>query len=362
MKNTILVVDDVEMNREILTDIMEPDGYNIIEAADGEQAINQIEKYKDDLVVILLDLVMPKIDGFGVLGWLSEKKYMDRIPVLVISGDSLVESESRCFDYGVSDFIHKPFDRALVIRRVSNMIELYRYKNSLEDTVARQTEDLRRQNEELIRKAEQLKESKLRVIDILGAVVESRNLESGLHIKRVKEYTRILAEYVMAEYPEYGLNEKIIAILTSVSALHDVGKIAIPDSILLKPGRLTDEEFAIMKTHTVRGCEVLDNVEGVWEDNYENMCYDVCRHHHERYDGRGYPDGLVGDDIPITAQVVSIADVYDALVSERCYKKPFSLEEAYDMITHGKCGMFNPKLLACFEHARNEFENTAKAL
>lgn len=362
MRNKILIVDDVPMNREILADILEAEHYDILEAGNGLEAIQCIESSRDDLAAILLDLVMPEMDGYGVLQWLQETKNADRVPVLIITGDSSAESEQRCFDYGVNDFIHKPFERTLVIRRVGNMIALYKYRNRLEDTIAEQTEQLREQNRELLRQAEALKESKLRVIDILGTVVESRNLESGLHIQRVKTYTRILAESVMEAYPEYGLTPELIHIMTSVSALHDVGKIFIPDSILLKPGRLTDEEFACMKTHTVRGCEVLDHVEGIWEDNYEQMCYDICRYHHERYDGRGYPDGLIGDNIPISAQIVSIADVYDALVSERCYKKPFPLDEAYAMIQGGECGVFNPKILHCFESSRELFETTATAI
>lgn len=236
---------------------------------------------------------------------------------------------------------------------------LEQVQQKLEETVAVQTEQLRRQNRELISRAEQLRESKLKVIDILGSVVEDRSLESGMHIRRVKEYTRILAESVMEHYPEYGLTEELIHIMTSVSALHDVGKITIPDSILLKPGRLTDEEFEIMKTHAVRGCEVLDHLEGIWEDNYEQMCYDICRYHHERCDGRGYPEGLKGDDIPISAQIVSVADVYDALVSERCYKKPYPPDKAYDMIRGGECGCFNPKIMRCFEMTRHLFEQVS---
>lgn len=362
MRNKILIVDDVPMNRAILSDILEAEQYIILEAGNGNEAIRLIEENRKELAAILLDLVMPELDGYGVLEWLQTTQYAKKFPVLIITGDVSIESEQRCFDYGVNDFIHKPFERALVTRRVDNMVALYKYRNHLEDTVAEQTEQLRDQNRELIRQAEQLKESKLRVIDILGTVVESRNLESGLHIQRVKTYTRLLAECVMKDYPEYGLTPELIHIMTAVSALHDVGKICIPDSILLKPGRLTDEEFACMKTHTVRGCEVLDHVEGIWEDNYEQMCYDITRHHHERYDGRGYPDGLIGDAIPISAQIVSVADVYDALVSERCYKKPYPLDEAYDMILSGKCGTFNPKILRCFECSREAFETTAKSL
>lgn len=191
-------------------------------------------------------------------------------------------------------------------------------------------------------------------------MVECRNLESGEHVKRVKGFTRILAEQAMKDYPEYGLTPELIDMIFSASALHDVGKIAISDGILLKPGRLTKEEFDIMKTHTIKGCEVLEHIEDVWDETYGRISYEICRSHHERYDGRGYPDGLEGENIPVSAQLVSLADVYDALVSERVYKKAYSLEEAFRMIQAGECGVFSPKLLECFSRAREKFEQLAQ--
>lgn len=195
---------------------------------------------------------------------------------------------------------------------------------------------------------------------MLGTIVEYRNLESGEHIKRVKNYTRILAECAMKEYPEYGLTQEKIEMMVSASSLHDIGKITIPDHILLKPGRLTKEEFELMKSHTLRGCEILDEIKLGWDPEMKQVIYGICRHHHERYDGKGYPDGLAGEDIPIAAQCVSIADVYDALVNERCYKDAFSPDEAYRMITNNECGVFSPKLMEVFYKVRKQFEALAR--
>lgn len=284
---------------------------------------------------------------------------MKKTPVLIISGDTSVKTESRCLEYGVSDFIHKPFDSSIIRNRLENIMELYSYKNQLEARIEKQTGILKKQNKVLMLQAEKLKENNVRIIDILGTVVESRNLESGEHINRVKAYTKILGEQLMQDYPEYGLTEADVEIISSASALHDIGKIAIPDNILLKPGKLTAEEFECMKSHTTRGCEILNGIEGIWEENYRKVSYDICRHHHERYDGKGYPDKLKGEEIPVAAQIVSVADVYDALVNERVYKDAFSCEEAFFMIVSGECGLFSPKLMESFRKSRKKFEELA---
>lgn len=354
-KRKVLIVDDVEINRDILAEILE-EHFEVIEAENGQAALARIAENRDSLAVILLDLMMPVLDGFGVLAALKEEGSLDRIPVLVISGENSVESETRCLACGVADFIHKPFDETIVRRRVDNVTALYAYKARLEDKVAVQTKALLRQNKELKEQARKLAQYNDTIIDILGTVVESRNLESGDHIQRVKGYTRILAETMMREYPEYGLDQHAVDVMVPASALHDVGKIAIPDSILLKPGRLTPEEFAEMKLHTTRGCEIIASIVGAWDEEYKKVSYDICRYHHERYDGRGYPDGLVGEEIPVAAQVVSIADVYDALISKRVYKDAYTRDEAFRMIMEGECGTFSPKLLDCFAKARGAFE------
>lgn len=354
----VLIVDDMELNREILTEILEEE-YSVMEAENGRQALEMIEQNLNDLAVILLDLVMPEMDGLEVLAVLQEKGWMKKVPVLIISGEQSLKVEKQCFDYGISDFIRKPFDNALVRRRVNNIAELFMYKNSLEEKVEGQTETLKKQYQLLKIQAAKLQKSNTNIIDILGTVVESRNLESGEHVMRVKGYTEILAREMMKEYPEYGLTEKRIEVIVSASALHDIGKIAIPDNILLKPGKLTQDEYEYMKSHTTRGCEILSNIKDVWDEEYEKASYEICRHHHERYDGRGYPDKLKGDEIPVSAQLVSVADVYDALVNERVYKSAYSKEQAFSMIINGECGIFSPKLLECFRNCKKKFEDLA---
>ena len=358
MNNKILIVDDIEINRDMLEMIL-GDTYDILQAEDGNQALEIVDQYRETIVAILLDLIMPKMDGYEILQELEKKGYIGKIPVLVISSDTSSASENRCFDYGVSDFIHKPFEASLVKKRVDNIVELYLYKRELEGNLEKQTDTILRQYELLKKQADKLKESNVRIIEILGTVVEGRDLESGEHIKRVKGFTSILANQVKEHYPEYGLDDGKVHMIAEASVLHDVGKISIPDNILLKPGRLTPEEFDVMKTHAAKGSEILESITDVWDEEYGRLSYDICRHHHERYDGKGYPDGLVGDEIPISAQIVSIADVYDALVSVRVYKDARPKDEAYRMILDGECGTFSPKIIECFKNAKEEFEKLA---
>lgn len=294
MRDKVLIVDDMKMNRELLSDILE-DEYSILEAENGSEAIEILETKNSEISIVLLDLIMPVMDGIAVLKEMKKNKWIDEIPVLVISSENSVNVERECFEYGVSDFIRKPFDFPVVKKRVDNMVSLYLHKNKLEETVEKQTETLRRQYQLLKKRGEELERNNVRIIDILGTVVEYRNLESGEHVRRVKSFTRILAWQLMKEYPEYGLDEKQVERIASASALHDVGKIAIPDAILLKPGRLTADEFEFMKSHTLRGCDILNNITGAWDEDYGKVCYEICRSHHERYDGKGYPDGLVGE-------------------------------------------------------------------
>lgn len=355
MRNSVLIVDDIEINRELLEEMLK-DEYDVILAATGKEALSILDKKHEEIAVMLLDLVMPEMDGFQVIENVRVHAWGSQLPVIIISSESTEKAEKRCFDMGVADFIHRPFDSILVKKRVSNIISLFQYQEGLEQKIEKQTETLKKQYKLLQMQAEQLRQSKENVIDILGTVVEYRNLESGEHIKRVKGYTRILGERLMKDYPEYGLTQDKIEIIVSASALHDIGKIAIPDSILLKPGKLTNDEFEYMKSHTTRGCEILSNIENTWDQEYGKYSYEICRYHHERYDGKGYPDGLKGEEIPVSAQIVSIADVYDALVNERVYKSAFAKEKAFQMIVTGECGVFSPKLLDCFWNVRREFE------
>lgn len=361
MRDRILIVEDVELNREMLRDIL-GDSYLVEMAGDGEQAIEKVRENNNQIAAMLLDLQMPKMDGFAVIEEMKKQGWMNKIPILIISGESSVEIENKCFNLGVSDFIRKPFDPSIVKNRVKNTVDLFAYKNGLEEKVEKQTDTLRKQFRLLQLQAGKLKESNEKIIEILGAVVEYRNLESGQHIKRVKGFTRILADRMMKDYPEYGLDEQKIEMIVAASSLHDVGKIAIPDKILLKPGKLTEEEFDYMKSHTTRGCDILNNIEGIWEDDYRQISYEICRHHHERYDGKGYPDALKGEEIPISAQIVSVADVYDALVCERVYKDAYPRDKAFHMIINGECGIFSPKLMECFRKTRQEFEKLAEEM
>lgn len=348
------------MNRDILKEILK-DTYDILEAEDGKSALEILDAENNEISAILLDLIMPVMDGFEVLEELNARKMIEKIPVLIISGENSTQNEQRCFELGIADFIGKPFNARLVRKRIQNAAEHYAYRNELEAKVEEQTNVLRKAYRTLKSQAEQLKRRNQDIIEILGTVVEYRNLESGEHVKRVGEYTRILAESFMVEYPEYDLTQDKIDVIVSASALHDIGKITIPDSILLKPGRLTKDEFEYMKSHTTRGCELLESMKNVLDPKYEKVSSEICRHHHERFDGKGYPDGLEGDAIPLSAQLVSVADVYDALVNERCYKDAFSPEEAFRMIVNGECGVFSPRLMEVFRKVRSQFEKIATA-
>lgn len=359
MKKEILVVDDVELNRDILEEMLEND-YIISTAKDGEEALSIIEKKKTHLAAVLLDLIMPKVDGFEVLKELKAKQLLGSIPVIVISSRSDLEAEIESFEYGVVDFIQKPFDERIIKRRIQNAVELFDYKKSLEKKVNEQTNQLKLQYDILQKQAASLKKTNARIIDILGNVVESRNMENPIHIKRIKGFTKILGTALMKEYPEYELNEEKVEMIADASALHDIGKISVPDSVLLKPAKLTDSEVDIMKSHTTKGCDIIDNIEDIWEDDYRKICYDVCRSHHERYDGTGYPDGLKGENIPISAQLVSLADTYDELISERIYKDASTPSEAYQIIIKGEKGIFSPRLLEAFRKSKEAMEEYAK--
>lgn len=319
-------------------------------------ALDIIDRESKNISAILLDLVMPEMDGFGVLMELKKRDLLDQIPVLVISGETSSQMENKCFDYGVVDFIGKPYNASIVRKRVENLVAHFTDRNHLKEKVEEQTVVLRKAYQTLQAQAKQLQKRNLDIIEMVGTIVEFRSLESGEHIQRVKGYTQILAKAFAKLYPEYGLTKEQIDVIVAASALHDIGKIAIPDSILLKPGKLTDDEFDYMKSHTLRGCEILESMKKNWDEDYQKASYEICRSHHERYDGRGYPDGLKEDEIPVSAQLVSVADVYDALINERCYKAAFSKEEAFYMIINGECGVFSPKLMEAFRAVRRQFE------
>lgn len=345
-RNILLIVDDVEINREMLKFIFE-EQFEIMEAGDGDEAIAKIEEYNERIALIFLDIIMPGKSGLDVLGYMVEKKYMDCIPVIIITGEASEETEEKAYELGASEVVYKPFAPKVIMRRAMNLIELFSHRMYLERKLEKRTRQLRESREKL-------KKNNDFLINALSSVVEFRSLESGEHIHRVKYYTKLLLKYLVKYYPQYNLTDEDVELIVSASALHDLGKIAIPDNILLKPGKLTAAEFEEMKKHTTYGCELLEKFKQE-EDDFYRYCYDICRYHHEKSDGKGYPDGLVGDEIPIWAQVVSVADVYDALVSKRVYKAAYAVQEAARMIVDGECGVFSPQMLECFELAKEEF-------
>lgn len=346
MKNGLLIVDDVEINREILKELFRG-RYEILEAQNGDEAEQRLDANRDSIAAVLLDIVMPVKDGFDVLGFMHERDMMKEIPVILITGDSSNVVQKKGYDLGVSDIISKPFDPYIVRSRVDNTVELYRYKNHLEDLVQDQTKKLQEHNTQLI--------------NTLGTIVEFRNMESGAHTLRIREFTRALLTAVKKKYPEYGLTDKEISTIADAAVLHDVGKISISDTVLLKPGKLTKEEFEVMKTHTTKGAEIVKQISSMDEDYFKHS-YDIALYHHEKWGGEGYPTGLKGDEIPLSAQVVSIADCFDALVSERVYKPPFTKEQAYEMILNGECGTFSEKMMDCFREVRPVFYKLADEL
>lgn len=339
-KQKVLIVDDSEMNRALLTDILEG-SYDVAEAEDGAQAIEVLSQNDEDFWLVLLDIIMPGIDGFGVLESIREHQWSNRVVVMMISSDGSPENINRAYSLGAFDYISRPFDAMIVHRRVENTLMLFARQDDLERRVKEQVVE-RQKNNDLM-------------ISILSHIVEFRNGESGPHIQHVKGITELLLQHLLAMTDQYQLTEDDIQLIVTASALHDIGKVAIPEEILNKPGRLTDEEFAIMKSHSAIGSQMLlDLPEEQLASPLISVANAICRWHHERYDGRGYPDGLVGEEIPICAQVVSLADVYDALTSERSYKKAFSHEKALSMIIEGQCGTFNPLLLQCLTEASDE--------
>lgn len=344
-KYRILVVDDSEMNREILSEILNEE-YDIIEADSGDTCIDMLRKYETGISLVLLDIVMPGMDGFGVLNYMNRHHYLEDIPVIMISSEDSTETVRRAYEMGVSDYINRPFDAGVVHRRVYNTIKLYAKQRRLIALITNQVYEKEKNNRMMV--------------GILSQIVEFRNGESGSHVLNINIFTGMLLESLVQHTDKYDLSWSERLLITTASALHDIGKIGIDDKILNKPGKLTDEEFKIMQNHTIIGASILENMGSYQDEELMKVAYQICRWHHERYDGKGYPDGLKGDEIPISAQVVSLADVYDALVSERVYKKAYSHEKAIEMIVNGECGSFNPILLECLLDIQEQIKRKVK--
>lgn len=353
-KRQILIVDDEEVNREILKEMFKDEPYELLESEDGEDAVKKLQE-NHNIQLVLLDIIMPVMDGFGVLEFMHEKDMLGSIPVILITSEDALDSEDQAYAFGVADVIHKPFYPHIVKRRSKNIIELYQNKRNMEERLKEQEEELRAQEKEL-------RENNNFMIEMLSSVVEARSAESGEHTRRIKYFTRIMLKYLTKYFPKYGITSEQVDLICRASTLHDVGKIGIPDAILLKPGRLTPEEFEIMKSHTTIGCEILEKSYKDHNNPFYRYSYDICRYHHERWDGRGYPDHLKGEEIPIYTQIVAIADVYDALVSPRVYKSAYANNMAYDMIVNGECGQFAPDVLECFELAKQDFFNIVEVI
>lgn len=331
-KETILIVDDSALKRMVLIEILGKENYTFLEAENGQQAVELLDCHPE-VDLLLLDITMPEIDGFGVLEIMNQYHWIEETPVIMISAEDAYSFIERAYDLGASDYITRPFDARVVCRRVSNTLMLYTKQKRLVQMVAEQVYEKEKVSNTMI--------------SILSHIVEFRNNESGLHVVHIRTITELLLRRLRKKTDRYPLTEADISLISTASALHDIGKINIPEQILNKPGRLTKEEFEIVKTHSAVGEHMLRQIPFNQNEPLVKVAREICRWHHERWDGRGYPDGLKGDEIPISAQVVSLADVYDALTSERCYKAAFDHETALNMIVNGECGAFNPLLLEC---------------
>lgn len=345
-KANVLIVDDSQLNRMLLCELLS-NQYNILEAENGKKAI-EIIKNKKNIDLILLDIIMPELDGYGVLEEMKKMDLLEFIPVIIISSDGNMSSMERAYELGATDYIKRPFESYIINRRIKNTLMLYEKQKKLMNLVEEQIQQRVSNNTTLI--------------NVLGHIVEFRNGESGLHIQHIQTITKMLLLQLSKKSNDYHLSDYDILLISTASSLHDIGKISIDEKILNKPGRLTPEEFEIIKQHSVIGAEMLKAIPNYKNNKLLEIAYQICRWHHERFDGHGYPDGLEGDNIPISAQVVSLADVYDALTSERCYKKAYSHEQAMNMILDGQCGAFNPILLECLcdieeEMKENLFED-----
>ena len=340
VKQKILIADDSEINRALLMEIL-GDGYEYLEAENGVRAVELLREHTD-IALVLLDIMMPQMDGFDVLKVMRCYSWLDEIPVIMISAAKDTANIERAYDLGVADYMRRPFERVMVLRQVQNVLMLYAKQKRLTRLVTDQVYEK--------------EHNSVLMISILSHVVEFRNSESGLHVLHIRTLTDLLLHRLVQKTDRYQLDESDIALISTASALHDIGKIVIPEEILNKPGRLTAEEFAIIKNHTVAGAQMLQDLgQAIARDEpLLQVAHAICRWHHERWDGNGYPDRLKGDEIPIAAQVVALADVYDALTSERCYKHAYDHDTALRMILNGECGAFNPLLLDCLRESSEQ--------
>ena len=331
-KSQILLVDDSKLNRMILAEIL-GDGYHILEAENGQECLEKLRAEAGNIALVLLDINMPVMDGFEVLRAMNANHTIEDTPVIMISSEDSDAAIRRSYELGACDYVNRPFDARIVYRRVTNTIKLYAKQRRLVQMVSDQIR-ARENNTDVL-------------VGVLSHIVEFRNGESGLHVRHIRTITELLLHRLLETSGRYSITAEQQDMIPLASALHDIGKIGIDEKLLNKPGKLAPEEFEVIKTHSMLGAKILHDLDNFSEQPLLQTAYEIARWHHERWDGRGYPDGLKGDEIPISAQLVSLADVYDALTSERCYKKAFFHEKAVQMILNGECGAFNPLLLQC---------------
>ncbi|MGL5259222.1 MAG: HD-GYP domain-containing protein [Lachnospiraceae bacterium] len=351
----ILIVNSQEIDIAMISTVFYNE-YNIIDDAETfDVAKDKIKHFKNEIALIIIDLDKENLEAVEFIKSMKEEGILRIIPFVAIVTHQTIELQRTMYSLGLLEIMEKSFDAEVMEYKIKNLLHLYERKNILENQVIEQECTIFEQKD-LIQK------SNYHIIDILCTVVEFRNLELGSHITRMREFTRILATEIMNRFPEYHLSNQEINDFAYAAAMHDVGKIAIPDSILLKPTKLTPEEKSVMKTHTMRGGEIVEMLLKMNDTKYRKICQNIAAYHHEKYDGKGYPKGLMQDEIPIEAQIVGLADVYDSLISERTYKIAYSREKAFDMIMNGECGIFNPKLLECFSRKKHEIEKIVEKI
>ncbi len=355
-RDTILIFEDNSIDRAILVELFRSE-YKILEAENGKEGLDLLKNNLPSIAIVLLDNIMPVMDGFAVLEYLKEKNILTKIPFIMITGESSAEMERKGYEYGIISYVKKPYHPEVVKQVVQNAVGWFKYKMQLELMVKKQNINMQKQNSVLRQQTKKLNHVNEILIDSLSNIVEFRNMESKQHIKRIREYSLCLGKSVMKLYPEYELTPEKLIQIGWASSLHDIGKIAIPDSIILKPAKLTKDEFELIKSHTTKGAEIIQHRVRLNDRAIFDYAYDIARHHHEKYDGNGYPDGLKGDEISIAAQIVSLVDVYDALTSKRVYKIAYESDKAYQMILNGHSGVFSPKLLKAFTEVKPRFES-----
>lgn len=349
-RDTILVVNNDELSNDLIKQVFVKEPYKVDSCSSAKDALAYLTKNHKNIAAILFEIVMPEVDGIMFLRVLNKKGITEVIPCIAVTAENDSKKIVEIYKYGAADIILKPFIPVVVKARVENAINLSKTKNELKDIINKQTSQIKEQNKSLRTYSD-------RLVEVMSTIVEFRNLEPDDHIKRIRKMTKIMGTMCLKLYPEkYNLTARRIEVMQSAAALHDIGKIAISDSILLKPGRLTDDEFEVIKSHTTMGIEVLSLIGEIQDKEYMEMSKNICRHHHERYDGNGYPDKLSGEDIPIEAQIVSIVDVYDSLVADRIYRDGFDKEKAFNMIMNGECGVFSEEILTCFSKSKSLLE------